>query len=202
MRRKIFSLSLRRGVVTERYPFAPIEVPEDFRGKPEIDPEKCIGCGACANVCPPEAIKVRDLQEGYREISLFLGRCIFCGRCEEVCPVEAIKLSKEFELASLSKEDLYQVIRLKMVKCVKCGRYFDTVRHLLFLYGLLEGEKEKLLLLCPECKRKREVGELLFSRGLISRRDLSFLICLFSFCFRRSLNELMKIPQKFVNLKV
>ncbi len=154
-RTKLFSRAVKVGRVTERYPFAPIEVPEDFRGKPEIDPELCIGCGACANVCPPEALKVfEDLEKGIRTVRFFLGRCIFCGRCEEVCPVEAIKLSKEFELASLSKEDLYQEVSLRMAKCPVCGKYFDTVRHLKHVAKEMPEEQRFFLILCPECRAK------------------------------------------------
>ena len=46
-----------------------------------IDPEKCIGCGACKKVCPVEAI------EGERKLphTIDTAKCIKCGSCIDVC---------------------------------------------------------------------------------------------------------------------
>ena len=48
------------GRFTTKYPFEPHTPPDGFRGKPEFDEDECIGCGACAEVCPALAIKVID----------------------------------------------------------------------------------------------------------------------------------------------
>jgi len=53
--------------------------PESWKHEPEIlfFPEKCTGCGACAQVCNAGAIAV----DGFvRE------KCCGCGQCSEVCP--------------------------------------------------------------------------------------------------------------------
>lgn len=44
----------------------------------------CISCGACASVCPVEAISEGDTQYVIDE------KCIDCGSCAATCPVGAI----------------------------------------------------------------------------------------------------------------
>ena len=65
----------------------------DFIGgiKADIDPELCIGCGACAQHCHFEAVKQLqnpDPQAGKYFIDST--DCEGCGLCPRVCPVEAI----------------------------------------------------------------------------------------------------------------
>ncbi len=150
--------------VTLPYPFEPVEAPPEYRGKPEIDPKKCIGCGACSRACPPDAIRVEDdLVSGVRRIILDVSRCIRCARCEEVCPTGAIKLTREFELASPSKEDLLQTVEMRLARCSICGKYVGrTVRQIekakAVLSPLPRDRLEELLrvmTLCEDCRKRR-----------------------------------------------
>jgi Fe-S-cluster-containing hydrogenase component 2 len=52
-----------------------------------VNREKCTGCGSCTDVCPTEAITIRD---GKAVITL---DCIDCGACPRVCPEGAIRKS-------------------------------------------------------------------------------------------------------------
>ncbi|MFA9392774.1 MAG: 4Fe-4S binding protein [Prolixibacteraceae bacterium] len=52
---------------------------------PKIDTKLCIGCGACVDICPSEAIHIED---GKAEITIT--KCKKCRACVKVCPVEAI----------------------------------------------------------------------------------------------------------------
>ncbi len=53
--------------------------------RPELRPERCIGCGLCVRVCPPRTLKVAD---GRAEFDL--RGCIRCYCCQEHCPQGAI----------------------------------------------------------------------------------------------------------------
>lgn len=95
---------IKTGTATHSYPLEPMPVDKNFRGKPEHNPQQCIGCAACVNACPSNALTVEtDLATNQLAWQFNLGRCIFCGRCEEVCPTAAIKLSQEYELAVWKK---------------------------------------------------------------------------------------------------
>lgn len=75
---------IKTGTQTSRYPLEPMPVDKNFRGKPEHNPQQCIGCAACVNACPSNALTVEtDLKTGELAWQFNLGRCIFCGRCEK-----------------------------------------------------------------------------------------------------------------------
>ena len=116
-------ICLRAGRVTLPYPFEPSVVPEGFRGTPQVDVEKCIGCAGCANVCPVRLIQVYDDDET-RRLIWHLERCTYCGRCAEVCPEQAVTMSKEFETSTNARADLHIVVDLDMGPCRRCGRCF------------------------------------------------------------------------------
>jgi hydrogenase-4 component H len=159
--------SLDAGNATVGYPFEPMRLTPDMRGKPEHDAYACIACGACATACPPNAIQMDlDLKEGFIVWRIDYGRCIFCGRCEESCPTRAIVLTQEFELAVMSKADLEETAHYRLQACRSCGKAFAPRKEILYLRDLLAsnaavtgretGAAEELLELCPACKRATE----------------------------------------------
>lgn len=50
--------------------------------------ELCCGCGACAAVCPRDALTMAEDEEGFAYPVLNEAACIRCYRCREVCPVK------------------------------------------------------------------------------------------------------------------
>jgi len=117
-------ICLRAGKVTLPYPLAPMEAPEQFRGRVVLDVNKCIGCGGCAEVCPTRLIRVSDPSQEKRILEFDLERCVHCGRCEEVCPEDAIKLSREFETATNDSHQLRIRAEIFMSLCQRCGRCY------------------------------------------------------------------------------
>ena len=119
------------GRVTLPYPFQPHPPEEGFRGLPEINADKCIGCGACASACPSRLIRIVDLDQERRRIVRLFERCVYCGRCAEVCPEEAITMSDRSELASdLARQDLVVEHEIFMATCQRCGRCYEPATPL------------------------------------------------------------------------
>jgi hydrogenase-4 component H len=149
----------RANRVTRRYPFEPSPPPEGFRGQPEVDIEKCIGCTACSMACPTRCIELTDTED--ERVTVYcLDRCSYCGRCEEVCPTGAVTLSAEFELATDSIDDIRITTHHELVRCEECDEVVGTVREIEMLKAHMaekvdmDAEQLKWLYVCPECKRK------------------------------------------------
>lgn len=58
---------------------------------PKANSRKCIGCGKCAESCPPHIIKIRN-----RKAHFSAKGCISCFCCQEMCPVHAISVKRMF----------------------------------------------------------------------------------------------------------
>ena len=49
-----------------------------------VKADDCVGCGACADVCPQNAIKVDDIA------IIDAATCVDCGACIDECPADAL----------------------------------------------------------------------------------------------------------------
>jgi hydrogenase-4 component H len=175
---KLLREVFRTGEATHKYPFAPIEVAKDFRGKPEHDPVSCIACAACTIACPANALNMEtDIGAGTRTWSIFYGQCVFCGRCEEACPTGAISLTPEFELAVARRDDLIKRAVFKLAYCRSCGEAFSSAKEVAYVAEILatyastpeEAERTRQHAeICPECKRKLDVEQI--ARSNIARQ--------------------------------
>lgn len=156
-----------RGFISPKtlpYPRQPSVPPEGFRGKPEFDLQKCVGCGACAQTCPMGAINVTDGLE--RSIRVWYGKCGFCGRCQDVCPEEAIRLTSAYELAVFDKNKATADVKIEFESCPSCGKKFFPAPQLKRSFERMERilekrhvSNEELRLLdrvCPSCRERPE----------------------------------------------
>ncbi len=68
--------------------------------KPEVDSQKCTGCGICLKWCPVDAISQKK-KRGKAEIDRDL--CIGCGECTAACQYQAIKIRWQSETDQLQE---------------------------------------------------------------------------------------------------
>ena len=126
---------------TTRFPAEPCMVPERYRGKPEFDLDSCIGCGACVNVCPTNALtQINDTKANppTRRITQQTDACIFCGNCRDNCTTETgIKLSNRWDLANMDRASMTETHEFELQMCEKCGALIGTKKHLIWLYEKL-----------------------------------------------------------------
>ena len=129
------------------------------QGRLKIEINKCIGCGACANVCSPRLISITDLNMR-RTINFSFGKCTYtsCTQCIDACPEKAITLKEKPKLAPESKTDLSIRIDFSLVKCERCGIPFATQQVVNKLTAELSKEIEielvasNWLKLCQSCR--------------------------------------------------
>lgn len=155
---------------TTRFPKEPCVVPESYRGKPEFDTDTCIGCGACVNVCPTNALTMADMLDSdppKRIITQKTDACIFCGNCEESCTTgESIKLTEKWDLGSLDAESYISTYDYELQMCEGCGANIGTKKHLVWLYeklGPLAYANPSVLL--------AKSGELIKGKDLIAEQQ-------------------------------
>lgn len=53
----------------------------------KLDSSKCVGCGACINCCPTDALSYNRDSWGYYVPSVDADKCLSCGKCSAICPV-------------------------------------------------------------------------------------------------------------------
>ena len=102
--------TLCEAVSTIPYPFGPLEVPSNFRGRVRIQPERCRGCGACVRDCPAFGLELeRESRDEFR-LTHHPARCICCGQCEESCQFDAIRLTNEFVEPTVGEKPPHEVL--------------------------------------------------------------------------------------------
>jgi len=114
------------------------DAPEGFRGKMKHSEEKCLGCGACVNMCPSFAIRLRE--DANRKNLIFdLAKCTYCGTCADICPADAIEMTRDYRLIYDDRKlgQLHGCMAREM--CGTCHRYWQTeAQHEFIMERLVE----------------------------------------------------------------
>jgi heterodisulfide reductase subunit A len=74
----------------------------------EVNPDKCIGCGECEEICPYKAIELNEITKDFEDLSIVVKKstvnsalCKGCGTCAATCKVGAIMV-KHYDYDQIS----------------------------------------------------------------------------------------------------
>ena len=182
--------SLFSKAYTTDFPNSPHQPEVNFRGKPVVDDENCVGCETCANVCPSNAITFHDdLKMEIRIITRNYGKCIFCGQCEEHCITgKGVRLSdKIFDLATFDRTELIEHQEKELLICVNCGAVITTKSHMEFFYSKLGAHAYSSILNLNILNEKLQLTSYedtsVTVRDELKRKDMFNILC--PNCMRR-----------------
>lgn len=93
---------------------------------------QCCGCGACANVCPKNAILMEPDAKGFLYPKVDLEKCVNCNLCNKVCPIKNAdekkqKYQKIYALRLNDEENL--------LKSSSGGAFFALASHVIKEYS-------------------------------------------------------------------
>lgn len=97
--------------------------------------EKCVGCGACKEICPKSAITMIADREGFLRPSIEDSLCVECGLCKKVCPAESPCLNSNQQKAFALKHRQENVRK----KCTSGGAFTAISDTILSDGGIVYG---------------------------------------------------------------
>ena len=128
--------ALIKGPYTSKFPAKEHVAHPNFRGQPKYNQEKCVGCLACVQICPAEALsykdEIEDVKNPKRIMIHYTDTCIFCGECEAACisDHEGIKLSRDWDIAFFDRKNSFETIEKELQLCEMCGTPVACKDHL------------------------------------------------------------------------
>ncbi|AKQ46058.1 4Fe-4S ferredoxin [Rufibacter radiotolerans] len=109
------------GLVTLKYPYETLPVPENGRYRLHNEIDDCIVCDLCAKICPVDCITIESVKatEDIGETSdgtkkrLFapmfdidLAKCCYCGLCTTVCPTDCLTMTKVYDFPEVDIKNM------------------------------------------------------------------------------------------------
>ena len=156
---KILWDNLKKGPVTDAFPFGETYTPDRLRGRVEIDPALCVGCGTCVHVCAAGAINISKFEDGSGfEITVWRNSCCLCAQCRQYCPTKAVTVTNNWHGSHRATEKYTQITRAKIKYdcCAVCGAKMRVLPQEVLnrIYAKhSEVDVDVISHLCPNCRR-------------------------------------------------
>ena len=94
---------------------------------PEVNNEKCLGCGECGSVCPVEALALISANDPQRPkkktAALDENRCLGCGLCVRACAQGAVSLKTRGERVITPLDSTHRIVMM----AIERGKLQDLI---------------------------------------------------------------------------
>ncbi len=127
--------------ITIEYPRERRKYPDTFRGFIVFNPERCISCFRCAQICPANAIQMSSYKRAYPGIDY--SKCIFCHFCVDSCPTGALSSSKVHDVAFKNMDEMF-VKANQMTSLPEIYREDEITVEYEIEKGVLKLKREKI----------------------------------------------------------
>ena len=116
--------------------------------------EDCCGCGACLNICPRNAITMKEDKCGYKYPVIDISKCIKCGQCKKVCAFQnRDETNKPIDCYAAVSKNKKQVMRSS-----SGGIFASLAAYIIdqggIVYGAAYGENWKVHHVAVESKKQ------------------------------------------------
>ena len=107
-----------------------------FDREMQFDSGKCVGCGACAKVCPSHALAMKDGKPVLNKET-----CTLCGKCENFCPAGLREIiGREYTVKELVKElhknGIELILEFYFPKGTKASLVLSCIRYWVVEYHI------------------------------------------------------------------
>ncbi|MBU0646643.1 [FeFe] hydrogenase, group A [Patescibacteria group bacterium] len=115
------------GVTGKKYERPCLNLPIHKMGSAaEFDPEQCIGCNKCVEMCQKIGIGFLQLKGQAAKNSLAITDdkcvdCIYCGQCTVHCPVAAVREQNQIEQVKAALKDKSKIVIAQCAPSVRCS---------------------------------------------------------------------------------
>ena len=102
------------------------------------DKSKCVGCSACASICPKKCITMKEDEEGFLYPLVDQQICVNCGLCEYACPVYSVHFESRSEYPDAYLGYTYG--KADRIKSAAGGAFYTLAKSFIELYhGIVFG---------------------------------------------------------------